>query len=253
VIENVPVSLLIARKYARPFAMAPIGRRELEGAARMLETFLAVGLLTSDEADSWRRWLEILAIESTNLPLAPESVRGAARAFMEEFEPEWDLDDDGGPARSRGQEHNRRLRDALLALQRLGALTWRDVEEAATDTAWFVIQRVIAAPPQPRNPIVLSTLTLFEHGSELEWYLERSTDDRISTRLGREADGGRTKLDLFDDAGTAYRAVDGRDPLYRSDTRYTLGATFFEPAPPAGATWLAVARDGAELARFPLR
>lgn len=250
-----PAGRYLAERYLQGFQVFPPDGNQLEQAGSAIGTFVAVGLLTSDEAASWRRSLEILSREISESPLAPEDVRSAARGLLAEVERELHEidDDDESPEAESLHRADAELWTGVVALQLAGALTWRDVDDDPVDPPNLDIDRIIAAPPQPQNDVVVSTVLLFERGFQIDWYASRSVTETIWGGYTSEAVGGPAELRVVDDLGNEYVAADWGDMIGSGSSRPTMGSTAFEPTPADAASELVISRRGSELVRVSLR
>jgi hypothetical protein len=254
VIEG-PAGRHLAERYLSGFQVFPPDRNRLEQAEKAMRTFVAVGLLTSEWVASWRRSLQILSRDIAEVPLAPEDVRSAAREFLLEAEGELhDIADDAESAQAEAfWRADHELWSGVLALQHAGALTWREVQDEAVDPPNLEVERIIAAPPQEANDVVVSTVLLFEEGFQVDWYAARAITEAIWEAYTDDAVGGPAELQVADDLGTEYVAADWGDTIGGGGHSPTIGSTGFEPAPADAASELVISRRGSALVRISLR
>lgn len=250
-----PAGRCLAERYLHGFQVFPPDRNQLATAGKAMRTLVAVGLLTSDEAASWRRSLEILSRDISESPLAPEDVRSAARGLLADVEEELHEidDDDESPEAEALQRSDAELWTGVVALQLAGALTWRDIDDDPLDPPNLDIDRIIAAPTHPENDVVVSTVLLFARGFQIDWYAARSITEAIWEGYTNEAVGGPAELEVVDDLGNEYVAADWGDTIGSGSSRPTMGSTAFEPTPADAASELVISRRGSELVRVPLR
>ena len=250
-----PAGRHLAERYLRGFPVFPPVRNDFEQADRAMRTFAAVGLLTSEEVESWRRSLEILSWDIAALPIAPDDVRSAAREFLAEAEQELhDIDDDDeSPQAEELQREDSELWTGVLALQHAAALTWREIDDDPVDPPNLEIERIIAAPPQEANDVVVSTVLLFEQGFQVDWYAAHAITEAIWERYSDDAVGGPAELQVADDLGTEYVTAAWGNAIGSGSNSPTMGSTGFQPAPVDAASELLISRKGSELVRIPLR
>jgi hypothetical protein len=222
----------LATQYASVASREPIDRYRGRDARCMIDALERLELLDPDDAATWRERLARLGIDAIDRPLLPAPLRAAARSYMAE--------------RPEGERRG----FAQRALESVGALSWRD-DEDASDPPGLVVERVIAAPPQPAGEVTIASLVLYANALELYWYAAPAIVGGGGHRRTTGRIGGLDPLglELTDDRGTSYQTTGSGHSS--GGQRAASGRTMYTPS--AGdARWLEVSRAGSPIVRVPL-
>ena len=213
---------------------APLSEEDVPpptGPPAELDTLVAVGALTADEAEAWR--LRFTAAQKTFEP--PPGARERAAAYLEAVK------------RSGDENRIRAVEWAYLALGLIEAELLDDVPDLRDDDAFGpepTFERVIAGPFSRAGGLQVTFAVIYDTRVDLHWDFEHGLPSEAAARAELELyyDDDLTSSDfgifeLGDDVATAY--------VYRGGSYdYRSGTHTFEPAPPAAATELVLTVAG---------
>ena len=217
----------LAIEYLSQASFRPLLESRVRIGRRTVDALAQIGLLDPDDARAWCARLERLQREPGGLPLLPDEIRAAARAYARQSD-----------------ERDREL--ARHALEAVGALSWLDGDARPAEA--LIVDRVIPVPRQEPAELTITTVVLYADAVHVHWYdVEPAEEQRPQEAPGR---GGPFELELADDRGTTFSA--GSMGSGSSRRSATVGRTAFVPAPPAGAAWVEIRDRSMPLVRVPL-
>lgn len=247
--------------------LARLRRRRSGSTEGALEALLAIGALSSDEAELWRNRFRDAAAGSPDEPL-DDSVRERAHAYVAR------LLAAVPPGRDTGVETSRELRDVLNALHHVGVFSERELrgwfgrlgerlgrpeapleEDAEPRCRLRELRRVVVGPPERRGGVRVIGFELYDDGVVIRWHLARlpPNDEGRVADLPDEVEGGESarrprapSFSLHDDCGTPYRGHSGGAGSARSSpgARVSSGHRIFTPAAPEAARRLWAMTEG---------
>jgi hypothetical protein len=246
-----------------------------------LPNFVALGALTKAEASDWQARFARAeeAVRAPDGEVVGERTKARANELLAET-----IDGVGGD-RDESELALARFHAFLAAFRALGAVradeasSWRErvlraieqrmPEPRPSNRAWVARQcrRVVTGPSRRIGGVRLTCAELYEDCVMLRWHRLispaelASTEDTAAPGKPNDSAAGRwgVKLELRDDIGTPYAAVDplseitgSREPLEKEEPSVLWGRSIFMPAVPNETSHL-VAAYGADEFELDLR
>jgi hypothetical protein len=220
----------LAGYYASRATHGPVPHGARTDASFVLDALEGLDLADPELAAEWRSLLERLGRSPAEHDLLPPETRERASAYLA----------------NRGRAGLAKL-EVIRVFQAVGALSWRDTGEREPET--LAVERVVIAPAHAPAAITVSSLVVYAHALDVNWYAVLEPVAEGDSALAR-ALPVTAAISLEDDLGTPYWAVGGSStPGVEFPT---AARTTFTPAPAAGALHLDVLRHGERIVRVPL-
>lgn len=219
----------LAARYASPAADGPIDEEFGDNPRALLDALERLGLLDASEKAVWHDRIERFSHDPASRPRLPDELRRAARAYL---------------ATRRADP----LGGARRALEAVGALSWRDTDEAPVPKG-IVVERVYPVPPRAVGGVTIASIVRYADAIEVCWYagvvalgdVLPPAPVELASPLG---------LGLADDRGERYLTSGSSHARGQGPT--AVGSSLFWPAPARDARWVEVVRNDTPLVRVPL-